>query len=482
MLLREIAAYLGLASESTIDVRGLSLSSHLVEPGDLFIALGGEKTHGAHFAEAAARSGAVAMLSDSHGISDNQSGLPTLVINNLRSQLGELSSWFYGDPSQRLSLMGITGTNGKTTTSFMIEAACRGAGVTTGLIGTVETRIGGERFPSVRTTPEAPELQKLLARMHRQGVTHVAMEVSSHALELGRVAGTNFAVSGFTNLSQDHLDFHGDMESYFRAKSLLFSPQYSVNAIINVDDLYGRRLNEEIKIPALTASSRGPADWYLDEIQCNDSGSRARLVDPYGRKYELVIALPGRYNLDNALMAIAVASATGLDTAALIEGLGALSGVPGRMERIDSGRGFSIIVDYAHTPDAVENLLAELREVTTGRIISVLGCGGDRDAGKRPLMGAAVAAGSDIALLTSDNPRSEDPMVILAQMEAGAKGVGQASVMVEADRKNAITQAIALAMPGDCVVIAGKGHEQGQEVGGVVTPFDDRVVAREALG
>lgn len=471
---------LGVSSTAPdVDVTGLALNSDAVEPGDLFLALAGERTHGMRFVQEALERGAVAVLTDGEGATGFTQA-PVLVLSSPREKLGSLASWFYGDPSEHLSIMGVTGTNGKTTTTFMIEAACRGAGITTGLIGTIHTLIAGEVLASVRTTPEAPDLHELLSRMLKKNVSHVAMEVSSHALALGRVAGTRFAAAGFTNLSQDHLDFHVSMEDYFQAKASLFRSEYTDNALINIDDPFGRRLIEEITIPALALSTQGPADWFATDISCNSTGSTARVVDPYGRSYLLTLHVPGRYNIDNALMALAVASSTGLETAELVKGLGALSGVPGRMEYVNEGQDFAVLVDYAHTPEAVTRLLEEVHTIAEGRVITVLGCGGDRDATKRPLMGRAAAIGSDIAILTSDNPRSEDPLVILSAMELGARQAGS-QVMVEADRRTAIEQALALAAPGDCVVIAGKGHEQGQEIDGVVRPFDDRDIARQIL-
>lgn len=480
MRLSEIARTLGVEPVTLdVDVTGICLNSATVESGDLFLALPGERTHGIRFADDAAARGAVAVLTDRAGAA-MFSALPVIVVEDPRQELGDFSSWFFGDPSEQMSVMGITGTNGKTTTTFMIEAACRGAGSSTGLIGTIQTQIAGEVQPSVRTTPEAPDLQKLFARMVKSKVSHVAMEVSSHALALGRVAGTHFAVAGFTNLSQDHLDFHADMEDYFRAKASLFDSRYTENAVINIDDEYGRRLIEEVSVPSLALSTRGEADWSASDIRCTSTSSTARVVDPYGRSYELSLHIPGRYNVDNALMALAVASSTGLDTAQLVSGLNTLVGVPGRMEYINEGQDFSVIVDYAHTPEAVTRLFEEVRAITQGRVIGVLGCGGDRDVAKRPLMGRAVANGCDVAILTSDNPRSEDPLVILTAMEAGARE-GNHQLMVEADRRTAIEQAIALAKPGDAVVIAGKGHEQGQEINGLITPFDDRKIARDVL-
>lgn len=481
MLLSQIAAHVGLTgTHPDVEITGIALSSALTGPGYLFIALPGAHTHGARYVEEARSKGAVAVLTDPEG-AQLVGSLPTLVVPDLRSHIGALASFFFAEPSHQLSVMGITGTNGKTTTAFMMEAAARAAGATTGLLGTVETRIAGSIFKSERTTPEAPQLQQLLAQMVDHQVTHVAMEVSSHALALGRVSGVHFAVVGFTNLSQDHLDFHGDMESYYQAKASLFTSQFADNAVINIDDAYGRRLLEDVSIPALALSSRGQADWYASNVLTHARGSSAQITDPYGRSYDLALAIPGRYNVDNALMAIAMVSATGADTAAAVRGVAALTGVPGRMERVDTGETCTVIVDYAHTPDAVASLLKEVRATTTGRIIGVLGCGGDRDASKRPLMGRALAQGCDVAILTSDNPRSEDPIAILQAMEDGAREVSGATVMVEADRHTAIEQAIALAQLDDCVVIAGKGHELGQEIQGKVTPFDDRAVARDVL-
>jgi UDP-N-acetylmuramoyl-L-alanyl-D-glutamate--2,6-diaminopimelate ligase len=363
-----------------------------------------------------------------------------------------------------------------------LDAGLRAAGSTTGLIGTIETRIGDEVVPSQRTTPEATELQALLAVMRERGVQAVAMEVSSHALALGRVAGTRFAVSAFTNLSQDHLDFHGDMAAYYAAKAALFTPAYSDAAVITVDDAWGHRLASEADVPVTTTGADVSAAWRRSDEVVALTGGSARLLDPTGGEYALRTRLAGRVNLSNAALAYVTLAVAGVDQAAAGRGIAELPGIPGRMERIEAGQPFGIIVDYAHTPEAVTALLRQLRAVTPrpGRVILVLGCGGDRDRAKRPLMGAAAAAGADLTIFTSDNPRSEDPERIIDEMLAGV--TDRDRVVIEPDRAAAITRAVNLARPGDTVTIAGKGHELGQEAAGVTRPFDDRVAARHAAG
>jgi UDP-N-acetylmuramoyl-L-alanyl-D-glutamate--2,6-diaminopimelate ligase len=339
----------------------------------------------------------------------------------------------------------------------------------------------------VRTTPEATDLQGLFAAMRERGVTAIAMEVSSHALALARVDGTRFAVSGFTNLSQDHLDFHADLEDYFAAKARLFTPELSRSGVVDVDDPYGARLAGSPRIPVstlATATTGTRADWRVSDVALAADGSRFRLTGPDGAEVPVRVTLPGRFNVDNAALALAMLATAGVPLAAAADGLAALDGVPGRMERVDRGQPFTALVDYAHTPQAVETLLRTLRPVTPGRLVVVLGCGGDRDQGKRPLMGAAAARGADVAVLTSDNPRSEDPVTILDAVRAGAAGVPaveRADVLVEPDRRRAIERAVAMAEPGDTVVVAGKGHETGQEAGGHTVPFDDRLVLAAAI-
>ncbi len=453
---------------------GCTLDSRAVRPGDLYAALPGATVHGARFAAQAVDAGAVAVLTDPVGAEQAAAtGVPVLVADDPRGVLGEVSARVYGRPADDLLLLGVTGTNGKTTTAFLLEAGLRAAGHTTGLIGTVETRVAGETLPSVRTTPEAPDLHALLGVMRERGVTATAMEVSSHALTLHRVDGLLFDVAAFTNLTQDHLDFHATFEEYEAAKASLFTTRHSREGVVNVADAAGRRLLGTADVP-LTAFG-DDADWHAEDVVLRPDGSSFVLVGP-GSRTPAGVRLPGAFNVENAVTALVVLARAGVPLEAAAEGVAALPGVPGRMERVDAGQPFLAVVDYAHTPDAVETLLEAVRAVTPGRVIGVLGCGGDRDRGKRPLMGAALAQGCDVAVLTSDNPRSEDPQAVLREMAAGAP-----DALVIADRADAIAHAVSLAGPGDTVVVAGKGHETGQDVGGVVTPFDDRVVLRSAL-
>ena len=453
-------------------VTGCTLDSRAVQAGDLYAALPGARAHGADFASAAVAAGAVAVLTDERGAARVE-GVPVLVADDPRAVLGAVSRWVHGDPGAGMTLIGLTGTNGKTTTAFLVEAGLRAAGHRTGLLGTVLTRIGDAVVPSVRTTPEAPDLQALLAVMRERGTTAVAMEVSSHALALGRVDGVRYDVAGFTNLSQDHLDFHASMQEYEAAKASLFTPQRARTGVVNVDDAAGRRIVRSARIPVVTFGE--DADWSVREVDLRPDGSRFRVRGP-GVDVRASVRLAGAFNTANALTAIACLVTAGVPVEAAVRGVAACPGVPGRMEPVDAGQPFLALVDYAHTPDAVSRLVAAARGLTSGRVIVVLGCGGDRDRAKRPLMGAA-AAEADVAVLTSDNPRSEDPLEILAEMAAGAPGA-----LCEPDRRAAIALAVQAAQPGDVVVVAGKGHETGQEIGGVVTPFDDRTVLREVLG
>jgi UDP-N-acetylmuramoyl-L-alanyl-D-glutamate--2,6-diaminopimelate ligase len=457
-------------SLESVLVTGCTHDSRAVRPGDLYAALPGAHAHGVDFAAQARELGAVAVLTDAAGAARVE-GLPALVTDAPRSVLGAIASWVHGDPSAALMVLGVTGTNGKTTTAFLLDAGLRAAGHTTGLLGTVLTRIGDEAVPSVRTTPEATDLHALFAVMRERGVTAVAMEVSSHALAFGRVDGVSFDTAVFTNLSQDHLDFHADMEDYFRAKASLFTPERARRGVVNTDDEAGRRLLDEARIP-LRSFGEG-ADFRAEDLRLGPDGSTFTLVTP-GSSMPASLQVPGAFNVNNALAALACLVTAGLPVEDAVRGIAELPGVPGRMERVDVGQPFTALVDYAHTPDAVGSLLRTVRAVTPGRVIVVLGCGGDRDRGKRPLMGRAAVEGADVAVLTSDNPRSEDPLAILAEM-------AQPGALVEPDRRAAISLAVAQARPGDTLVVAGKGHELGQEVAGVVTPFDDRLVLHEAL-
>ena len=453
--------------------------SRQVAPGTLFCAVPGSTADGHDHAPQAIAAGAAALLVERF----LELGVPEIRVPDVRASLGPVAAEIHGRPSELLTVVGITGTNGKTTTAYLVEAAFAAAGRGTGVIGTVETRIHGRAQPGVRTTPEGTDLQRLFASMYDRGVDAVAMEVSSHGLDLHRVDGTRFAVATFTNLSQDHLDWHGTMEDYFRAKARLFERGRAGCGLVSVDDDWGRRLAREAAIPVGTFGRDAEADHRIVDIITDVSGGSARLGDGT----EIRTRLLGEFNVRNAVAAYLTAVAAGIPPEAAARGIAACPGVPGRLERVGGGRDdVTVLVDYAHSPDAVERVIAAMREVLggTGRLHIVLGAGGDRDREKRPLMGA-VAAAADRAVLTSDNPRSEDPAAILAAVEAGARDAvrdgAPAEVAVEPDRRRAIERAIRGAGPGDIVVIAGKGHETGQELADRTVPFDDRVVAAEIL-
>ncbi|MDQ0747836.1 UDP-N-acetylmuramoyl-L-alanyl-D-glutamate--2,6-diaminopimelate ligase [Streptomyces africanus] len=485
--LAELADQLGApAPEGAADVTGITHDSRAVRPGDLYAALPGARLHGADFVEQAASLGAAAVLTDPTGAERAAaSGLPVLVVEAPRAQMGELAATIYGHPGRDLLQIGITGTSGKTTTAYLVEGGLKTVR-STGLIGTVEMRIGDERIKSERTTPEATDLQALFAVMRERGVEAVAMEVSSHALVLGRVDGCVFDIGVFTNLSPEHMEFHSDMEDYFRAKAQLFTPERGKLGVVNVDDEYGRRLANEATVPVVTYSAEGhpDADWRAEDVEVGRLDSTFTVVGPKGERISAKSPLPGPFNVANTLAAIVALAVAGLDPQAAADGVAAVPGVPGRLERVDAGQPYLAVVDYAHKTDAVESVLRALRKVTEGRLHIVLGCGGDRDKTKREPMGAAAARLADTAVLTSDNPRSEDPLAILATMLQGAASVPaheRGEVQVFEDRAAAIAAAVARAEPGDTVLVAGKGHEQGQDIAGVVRPFDDRQVLREAI-
>ena len=470
-------------------ITGITHDSRAVRPGDLYVALPGARFHGADFAAQAAGAGAAAVLTDPAGAERAAAGgLPVLTVEDPRAEMGELAAAVYDEPGRGLLRIGITGTSGKTTTSYLAEGGLRAAHASghTGLIGTVETRIGDERIKSERTTPEATDLQALFAVMRERGVDAVVMEVSSHALVLGRVDGAVFDVAVFTNLSPEHMEFHSGMEDYFQAKAQLFTPRRSRLGVVNLDDEYGRRLVAEAGVPLVTFSAAGrlDADWRAEDVTAGLLDSRFTAIGPKGERVQAVAPLPGPFNVANTLAALAALAAAGVDPQTAADGIAAVPGVPGRLERVDAGQPYLAVVDYAHKTDAVESVLRALRTTTEGRIHAVLGCGGDRDRTKRAPMGAALARLADTAVLTSDNPRSEDPLAILAAMLDGAVQVppGQRGhVIVEPDRAAAVAAAVAHARPGDIVLVAGKGHEQGQDIAGEVRPFDDREVLRAAI-
>ncbi|MFJ5548260.1 UDP-N-acetylmuramoyl-L-alanyl-D-glutamate--2,6-diaminopimelate ligase [Streptomyces sp. NPDC093225] len=486
-----LAELLGLgapgAPADAVQITGITHDSRAVRPGDVYAALPGANVHGADFAAQAAALGAAAVLTDPAGADRAAAtGLPVLAVEDPRGRMGELAAEIYGRPGTGLLQIGITGTSGKTTTAYLVEGGLRGAGRRTGLIGTVEMRIGDERVKSERTTPEATDLQALFAAMRERGVEAVAMEVSSHALVLGRVDGCVFDVAVFNNLSPEHMEFHSDMEDYFQAKAQLFTERRAKLGVVNVDDEYGRRLAKESAIPVVTFSVAGDpgADWRAEDVRSGPVDSALTIVGPGGVRVSATAPLPGPFNVANTLAAVVTLAAAGIDPQTAADGVAAVPGVPGRLERVDAGQPYLAVVDYAHKTDAVESVLRALREVTEGKLHVVIGCGGDRDRTKRAPMGAAAARLADTAVLTSDNPRSEDPLAILAAMFEGAVSVPAAErgeVLVDADRASAIAAAVARARAGDTVLVAGKGHEQGQDTAGVVRPFDDRQVLRAAI-
>jgi UDP-N-acetylmuramoyl-L-alanyl-D-glutamate--2,6-diaminopimelate ligase len=482
--LPEICRLVGVEAQPG-SVTGVTLDSHAVAPGDLYAALPGARTHGARFAADAVRAGAAAILTDPAGL--ELSGpweVPTVVCPDPRAVLGAVSAMIYGHPARRLRTFAVTGTNGKTTVTYMLAAALAALSVPTGLIGTTGTWVGTRRLPTLRTTPEAPDVQAILATMVAAGMRAVAMEVSSHALVLGRVDGLQFDVSGFTNLSPDHLDFHADMEDYFSAKAGLFTAQRSRRAVLNVDDRWGRRLAETVTIPAVTYGF-AEADWTADLIESDAAGSHFVAVHA-GATVPVRVSAPGRFNVANALGALVMLAEAGFDVEDAAQAIAAFGGVPGRMEVVRAGpdptSDVVVVVDYAHTPEAVRGALLTMRPLTQGRIWCVLGCGGDRDAIKRPAMGRIAAENADHVVVTDDNPRTEDPAAIRAAVLAGAHQAAAAGEVREiGERGEAIATVVAEAAPGDTVMILGKGHETGQEIAGTIHPFDDRVVAREAL-
>jgi UDP-N-acetylmuramoyl-L-alanyl-D-glutamate--2,6-diaminopimelate ligase len=462
-----------------IEVTSLAYDNRVVNAGTLFFCVPGFTRDGHEFAPEAIARGAVALVVQR----PLDLGVPELQVDDVRAAMALIAARFYGDPTGELEVVGVTGTNGKTTTAFLVRALLEAAGRQTGLLGTVKSVIGGLEHEVVRTTPEAIDLQRTFRRMLEEGDRACAMEVSSHALELHRADAIHFAAAIFTNMSRDHLDFHLTMEDYFLAKRRLFTDARPGQAVLNVDDGYGARLADELERPITFALDRD-ASYRAADVQTGIDGSRFTVHGPDGAT-ELRSPLRGRFNVYNVLGAFAAARALGVaseDAALAIETAGQ---VPGRFQTIDEGQGFAVLVDYAHTPDSLENVLEAARGLTEGRVHVVFGAGGDRDTGKRPLMGRIAAGLADRVIVTSDNPRSEDPEAIIEQILDGIDpgGIGPAHpVEHTADRREAIAGAIHGAAPGDVVVIAGKGHEQGQEFeGGRKLPFDDATVAREAL-
>jgi UDP-N-acetylmuramoyl-L-alanyl-D-glutamate--2,6-diaminopimelate ligase len=470
-----------------VPVTGVTLRAQDALPGDLYAALPGSTTHGARFAGDAIHRGAVAVFTDAAGVAemgDQTRAVPTLVHPGPRGVLGGLAATVYGNPSDRVTVVGITGTSGKTTTTYLVESGLRAGGRRAGLIGTIGIRIDGADIPGTLTTPEAPALQAMLAAMAERGVDTVVMEVSSHALTLGRVDGTAFAVGGFTNLSRDHLDFHPTMADYFEAKALLFdpgSPLRARRAVVCVDDDAGRAMAARAG-DAITVSASGhPAHWHaVDVAPMGAGGQEFTAVDPAGVHHLVGIRLPGHYNVANCLVALAILDMIGVSPEQAAPGL-LETRVPGRLEEIDCGQDFLALVDYAHKPGALRAVLTALRR-PQGRLAVVFGAGGERDPGKRAPMGEVAAELADLVVVTDDNPRGEDPAAIRREILAGAAQRGGAAQIVEiGDRREAIGHAVAWARPGDVVLVAGKGHETGQRAAGDVRPFDDRVELAAAV-
>ncbi len=481
-----LAEWLGGTTEVTVHgdldvaVTGISLSTARIRPGDLYAALPGTRAHGADYAGRALGAGAVVVMTDALGLALLPPGTPAIVVLEPRRVLGRLAARIYGDPAAGLRMIGVTGTQGKTTTTRILEQGLTASGLTSAVIGTVGTRIAGEDVPSELTTPEAPDLHGLFAVMRERGVDTCAMEVSSHALVLGRVDGVVFDVATFLNLGRDHLDFHADLDDYFAAKASLFTPDRARLGLTNIDDEFGRRLRDAAAIPMATYSSQGgDADWRAVDVDLTATGAAFTVLGP-GVELVTSIHIPGEFNVSNALAAIASAALAGLDPRAVADGISRVGGVPGRLEQVAQGQDYAVVVDYAHKPDALEAVLRTLRPLTQGRVIAVIGAGGDRDTTKRPVMGEIGARLADVLIVTDDNPRSEAPAAIRAAVLEGTRGA-RAEVQEIGDRRLAIREAVLRAAPGDVVLIAGKGHESGQEVDGVVHPFDDRVVAAEEI-
>ena len=477
--------------DDTVEIRGIAADSRTLRVGDLFVALPGTRTDGKRYVADALGRGAIAIAGDP--AIDVPAGVPFVAATDPARLLARLAARFHGNPTAGLTVVGITGTNGKTTVSYLLEAIWEAAGLRPGVLGTISYRFGGETVPASLTTPPAPELFARLARMRAGGATHVAMEVSSHALAQGRADGIEWNAAVFTNLGRDHLDFHPDQDDYFRTKARLFaaldaSPKPGRVAVLNAGDPRGAALRGMVRTPVVTFGPGG--DVRAERVTLTLQGTTAELVLGQER-VELRTRLIGSGHLENVLAAAATAHALGAPAVAVSRGVTSLAGVPGRMEPVDAGQDFTVLVDFAHTPEALAGVLASLRALARGRLICVFGCGGDRDRGKRPLMGEAVGRGADLAVLTSDNPRTEDPLAIIHDAEPGLTRAGLPRITVLAgatrgyavvpDRVAAITSAIDAARGGDCVVIAGKGHEDYQIVGTAKLPFDDRELVREAL-
>jgi UDP-N-acetylmuramoyl-L-alanyl-D-glutamate--2,6-diaminopimelate ligase len=466
-------AVTGAREREHVDVRDLAYDARAVTPGALFFCVRGERADGHDFSAQAVQQGAVALVVERELPGEQ---VPQLVVPDSRAAMAVAADAFFGEPTRELEVAGVTGTNGKTTTAFLLHSILEAAGRRPGLLGTIESRVGGQVRPVVRTTPEAIDLQRTFREMLDAGDRSVALEASSHASTLRRLDRVRFDALVFTNLTQDHLDFHGTMEDYYAAKRRLFTSAAPPPAAVNVGDPWGRQLadglREAQRAPLITFGLSPDAEIRPEELVLDVSGIRFRAAG-----IDVETSLRGRFNVENVLGAIAAGILLDIDEEELAAGVAALPGVPGRFEAVDEGQPFPVLVDYAHTPDSLDNVLRTARDLSEGRVLVVFGAGGDRDRGKRPLMGRVAVELADVVVVTSDNPRSEEPLAIIQDVLQGAG----TDVEIDPDRRSAIARAVSLAEPGDVVVIAGKGHEQGQEVAGARHPFDDREVAREAL-
>jgi len=464
-----IAKEFGLEFSGDVKISGIAQSASDVESGDIFLALRGANHHGIEFIDQAVKNGAVAVITDLHGANEK---LPTLIVENPRRVAGEIAALIYGQPMRNMFTVGITGTNGKTTVTTLLHQIWQEAKWSSGLIGTVNTLIDNEELPSLHTTPEAAPLHALMATMRER-------HTRAHALEVHRVGGAHFNVAGFTNLTQDHLDFHGSMEKYGAAKAKLFNLEYAENALINVDDSFGKQLFDNSTIPVISISRTArTATWHFEKIVVNGYRTEIAIRGEGGILIEGEISLIGEHNLDNLILAVALAFYSGVDPLVIAASLSSLRGAPGRLEIVNAGQDFLALVDYAHTPDAVMRTLQTAKKLSK-RVIAVLGCGGDRDRTKRPLMGIELANGSDLAIFTSDNPRSESPEFILDEMMARVDK--NENTLRFSDRREAIAYAVTSAKTDDCLVLLGKGHEVGQEISGRIYPFDDRIELAKAI-
>jgi len=482
MILADLVARLPgavVAADPQTVVAQVTHDSRQVQPGSAFVAIRGLAADGNQYVEAAVKKGASVVVSEE----PPRAGVPWVRVPDARIALAVLAAAVLGDPARSLRLVGVTGTNGKTTTAFLIDAALRAQGEKVGLLGTVQYRIGDRIAEAVRTTPESSDLQALFREMVDAGCSHAVLEVSSHSLELKRVHGCEFQVAVFTNLTRDHLDFHGDMDRYFAAKRILFDSLLRADgtAVVNADDDRAAEIAASARGRVWTYGIERPADLRARDVTLSLEGTRFHVDSPAG-SFEVKTPLLGRFNVSNLLAAFGAALALGLSPEKALLGLRAMKGVPGRLERVDAGQDFAVVVDYAHTDDALKNLLETVRELRPRRVITVFGCGGDRDKTKRPLMGAVASRLSDVVVVTSDNPRSEPPESILEEILRGMNGRRNGERHVIVDRREAIARALEMAGPGDAVVIAGKGHETYQVLRDRTIPFDDRQVARHVLG